>query len=397
MKSAIALLLMAPLLALGQVSFTGTLDPMDANQVVLITFQLVNPTTVSARSWGAGGSSGAPGGTNAEGTVIAPGGFDPYFSLFSGTGPTATFLVSNDDGLCPTGTPVSGVCLDPTLLNIALPAGTFTLAVSVFSNFSFQENLGTGALGDGFILLGNYYSTVTNTVLAPNYAVDLFGALIVSSVTPVPGDNLFPPGQPPVSTSGLVGPTGEYQLRYAANLNVDDGTQSVINITNSGAASSTGFPVQNGDICVNVYAYSPDEQLISCCSCLVTPNGLVSLSVKRDLTSNTLTPIVPSAASIALVAARRTGSNACDPGTFTSTTELAKGMEAWGTSIHALPITPGTPPGTYGVSETPFSKASLSQMQLNRMAQLCTFMRANGSGYGICKSCRVGGLGASSK
>jgi len=31
------------------------------------------------------------------------------------------------------------------------------------------------------------------------------------------------------------------------------------------------------------------------------------------------------------------------------------------------------------------------------MTQLCAFIRANGSGYGICKSCKVGGLGASAK
>ena len=85
-----------------------------------------------------------------------------------------------------------------------------------------------------------------------------------------------------------------FQIRYAANLTAGD---SVINITNTGAngASLTGpgFGGAVGNICVNVYAFSPDEQLISCCSCLITPNGLVSLSVNQDLVSNTLTGVRP--------------------------------------------------------------------------------------------------------
>ena len=400
MKTALTLLMLAPMLAFGQVSFTGALDPADPNAVLLITFHLVSPTTITAQSWGAGGSSGAPGGVNAEGTAIAPGGFDPYFSLFAGTGASATLIASNDDGVCPPGTAVSSVCLDPSIRNLALPAGDYTLAVTVFENFSFEENLGTGTLGDGFIGLGNYYSLVSGTTRTSNYAVDLSGAVLVTGVTQVGGSDPIPP----VTTTGgggsggpAIGPVGAYQLRYAANLNVDDGNQSVINITNTGASSTSAFAVQNGDMCVSVYAFSPDEQMVSCCSCLVTPNGLVNLSVKRDLTANALTPIVASSTVVELVATRRTGSAACDPGTFSTAEQLADGMVAWGTSLHALPVTAGTPAGSYGLAETPFSKGTLTGDHLNRLAQICSFMRANGSGYGICKSCRVGGLGASAK
>ncbi len=85
-----------------------------------------------------------------------------------------------------------------------------------------------------------------------------------------------------------------FQIHYAANLDVND---SVIDITNSGASgasllSGTGAS-ETGALCANVYVFDPTEEEIACCSCPVTPNGLVSLSVKNDLISNTLTPSVP--------------------------------------------------------------------------------------------------------
>ena len=160
-------------LAIAQ-SFTGTLNPVDPNDVFLVRFTLSAPATVRVQSWGYGGSSSAPGGTNAAGTVIAAGGLDPYISLFSGSGITATFLASNDDGLCPPGTRVSGFCLDPTLTT-NLPAGSYTLALSAFENFSFAENLGVGTISDLFINLGSYYDQYSNTERTPRYAFDISG------------------------------------------------------------------------------------------------------------------------------------------------------------------------------------------------------------------------------
>jgi hypothetical protein len=188
-----------------------------------------------------------------------------------------------------------------------------------------------------------------------------------------------------------------FQIRYASNLAIGD---SVINITNDGAASTgvdmanMGF-AQTGNICVHVYAYTPDEQLASCCSCFVTPNGLNSLSVRNDLASNPLTPVIPSAMVVKLLAEPAVGGastcNAAKP------LALTQGMLAWGTTLHQLPVTAGTPATTYALTETAFSAGKLSNTEFQRMTQLCGFIRANGSGYGICKSCKLGGLGASSK
>ena len=180
-----------------------------------------------------------------------------------------------------------------------------------------------------------------------------------------------------------------FQVRYAANLNIGE---SYINVTNTGArgaglAAGTSAST-TGAICVNVYAFSPDEQMVSCCSCPVTPNGLVNLGAVRDLISNTLTPAVPTSIVIKLLATVPVGGScgnaAAAPGALTS------GMAAWGTTIHPGPA--GGPP--YVMSETAFTPGSLSDGELTRLTQLCTFINANGSGFGICRSCRLGGLGA---
>jgi hypothetical protein len=167
------------------------------------------------------------------------------------------------------------------------------------------------------------------------------------------------------------------QVKYASNLNIGD---SVINITNTGAANGN-------NICANLYTFSPDEQLVSCCVCNVTPNALVSLSVRRSLISNTLTPAIPTSAVVKVVATTG-GCNAATAGTGSSA--LTSGLAAWGTTLHALPTTPVT----YGVTETAFTPATLSAAELTRITSLCGFIQSNGSGFGICRSCRLGGLGA---
>lgn len=192
-----------------------------------------------------------------------------------------------------------------------------------------------------------------------------------------------------------------FQVRYAANLNIGE---SYINISNSGANGAPllgpGFGGAVGNMCVNVYAFSPDEQLISCCSCLVTPNALVNLGVARDLTSNTLTQTVPTSAVVKLVGTlagatgTASGSSACNNSAAQAGGAgfpIATGMLAWGTTVHNGPA--GVP--GYTVTETPFTPATLSAGELASIVGRCAAIIGNGSGHGICSSCRQGGLGAS--
>ena len=99
LQRSVLLLVAACALHAGTVSLTGSLDPNDPNDVFLYQFAIPSVSDLAFQSYGFGG------GTNAGGIVIPSGGFDAYLSVFAGTGPSATFLASNDDGTCPPGQP----------------------------------------------------------------------------------------------------------------------------------------------------------------------------------------------------------------------------------------------------------------------------------------------------
>ena len=152
-------------------------------------------------------------------------------------------------------------------------------------------------------------------------------------------------------------------------------------------------------MCVNVYAFSPDEQLVSCCSCLVTPNGLVHLTANNDLVSNTLTGIRPNSLIVKLVStgagADFTGATCTNSAALVGTPAfpLANGMLAWGTTLHSASSLDPNPSGPFSITETPFLQSTPSLADLASLANRCTNIVGNGSTFGQCRSCRLGGLG----
>ena len=127
-----------------------------------------------------------------------------------------------------------------------------------------------------------------------------------------------------------------------------------IDIANTGANGAAllgpGYGTQSGNICVNVYAFDPGEELIACCSCLVTPDQTVNLGVIRDLTVKTLTGVVPTSVTVKLLStlagAGGTGTSCTNSAATVTSATLANGMAAWGTTLHATPVA-----GSYNTTE----------------------------------------------
>jgi hypothetical protein len=191
-------------------------------------------------------------------------------------------------------------------------------------------------------------------------------------------------------------------------------TGGYIDITNAGQLGAPAFGPGSsklGDICVNVYVFTADEEETECCSCLVTPNALVHLTA-ADLTGNpgngaaaTLGVVVKLLATIPGPSATVPGTNAgpftntvCNAATAFTTANLAPGMRAWATKFHTNPT---TSPATTSLTETAFLPAILSgdtaagsTGEVTMITNLCRFLNGNQSGAGICKGCTLGGLGA---
>jgi hypothetical protein len=178
-------------------------------------------------------------------------------------------------------------------------------------------------------------------------------------------------------------PPDSFQVTYAANLSVGF---SNIDITNAGTTGGTD-PADN--VCANLYVFAQDQQLIACCACPVTPNDLQTVPV-IDLISNTLTPGAPTGVTVGMLASAEPAVGYCDAGAVDPAT-LAPGLRAWSTVVHAVS------PGAYAVTEVHFQPAPLSVGELAKMTAMCAFIEADGSFYGICKSCSPGAAGAAKK
>jgi len=193
-------------------------------------------------------------------------------------------------------------------------------------------------------------------------------------------------------------PQDWFQINYASNLNIGD---SYVNITNSGATTNIALcgatdticqagPVTTSlNLCASLYTFDPQEELISCCSCSITPNALQSLSVNSSLISNPLTPAIPTAVVTKIVTTLQIG--ACNAAAIAAVP--AHGLLAWGTTLHQNTSTAAP---SYSVTETPFSKAALTVAEYAHLVSFCGFIQADGSGFGLCKGCNGGGLGATS-
>jgi hypothetical protein len=127
------------------VSTTGSFTHDDDQ--VSFNFSLLMPETVTMRTWSFGG------GTNANGQLIAPGGFAPVLSLFNAAAPQS-LLATDLGGTAPSNCgarnidPVTGFCLD-AYLNESLAAGSYFLYLTEFDNTPNGPTLANGCLEQG--------------------------------------------------------------------------------------------------------------------------------------------------------------------------------------------------------------------------------------------------------
>jgi hypothetical protein len=165
---------------------------------------------------------------------------------------------------------------------------------------------------------------------------------------------------------------GTFQVNYYANANTDGYPGATVQITNVGTQDGAKGDA-SGNLCAMIYVFSPDQELDECCGCPLTPDGLITLDVNDNLTSNPLTAVTLFSGDIKIISS--TGYPACNP----RTPKPAAGIRAWATHIH----------GSSSQTETAFSDSSLSASELSSLASKCASIISEGSGFGVC-TCGTG-------
>jgi hypothetical protein len=175
---------------------------------------------------------------------------------------------------------------------------------------------------------------------------------------------------------------GTYYVDYYSNNNYAtgaNGIDQVIRIINVGTLG-TPMTSPSGDICANVYVFDANQELLACCAQRLTPNELASARVHVDLTSNTVTQIVPPSGVIKIVLAPPPGPT-CLPTTIGSPADASLGA-VFGT--HLQHEGTGTNLASLYVTETQKSPSVLSGLEEGFLQLGCSFALYIGSGQGTC-------------
>jgi hypothetical protein len=152
---------------------------------------------------------------------------------------------------------------------------------------------------------------------------------------------------------------------YFANANTSGAPDATVRLVNPGTTYS--------NLCADVFVFDANEEMSECCSCTITPDGPLTLSVNGDLTSNPLTGVILSNGVIKVVSDHTTRAGTCPlPASNINPTPTLRG---WTTHIQNSSFT---------ITETASQEANLSAGEVRALENQCNAIKVDGSGHGIC-------------
>jgi hypothetical protein len=163
-------------------------------------------------------------------------------------------------------------------------------------------------------------------------------------------------------------------VSYFSNAHTSGVADATVRLTNPG--------VTGGNLCAEIYVFDQSQQLSECCGCLLSPDGLRTLSVNGDVTGNPLTGVKSKTGVVKIVSADAFVNRSCDPTTIAPKASLA----AWSTNIQKQNAS------TFTITETTFQLGPLGDDELAALQQQCSFSSTLGSGQGVCSCGTASGI-----
>jgi hypothetical protein len=137
--------------------------------------------------------------------------------------------------------------------------------------------------------------------------------------------------------------------------------------------------VNDGDtgksLWASLYVFDDSQELSECCSCEVTPDGVLSESVRHDLTSNPLTGRLNTRGIIKVIS-----SSVGDAAHNVPT----PGLRGWATHIQSVENQNPYGPGAYSQTETMLADSTLAAPEQDMLQLLCYYEHLLGGTHGTC-------------
>jgi len=190
--------------------------------------------------------------------------------------------------------------------------------------------------------------------------------LPILAITLVLGGNAF--AQDPI-----------YFVTYYSNANTTGAPDAALRIINDGASSTAQLEgVPNGVLYASIYVFDDSEEMQECCNCKVTPDGLLSESVNKQLTANELTGRAENTRGVIKVIGSKTPD--------ATNNVLGPGLHGWMTQILGSQVNLATSKwsGPFVISQTDLAPSALSAAELAALQESCSLAITLGSGYGTC-------------
>jgi hypothetical protein len=187
--------------------------------------------------------------------------------------------------------------------------------------------------------------------------------------------------------AGVFTPPGDcstYFTTYYSNANAANAPDETLRIINdgNGALVPTGPQGPQGPgglpstLWASIYVFDDSEELAQCCSCAITPDGLLSESVNKNLTANPIRNILNTRGVIKVISSLYEA----DVNTNFYPNYPYPGLRVWMTHIQGTKVTlsPGNAvnpvvAGPFFVTETQAADSNLSASEQALLENLCRF------------------------